>query len=119
MREDWPATAEGLSWRWTPPRSPAPCRSVLIRPNPDVRKLRLRHGGMIPGCTRTGEDVSWAMHSPHFDRMSRSLRYRAALGGCALAVFASQAQASSFAVRENSAEGVGTVFSGDVSAADS
>ena len=43
----------------------------------------------------------------------------AAIAGCAAAVIASHAQASSFAVRETSSEGVATVFAGDVSAADS
>jgi long-chain fatty acid transport protein len=51
--------------------------------------------------------------------MHRSSGYRAATGACALVAIVSQAHASSFAVRENSSEGVATVFSGDVSAADS
>jgi long-chain fatty acid transport protein len=42
-----------------------------------------------------------------------------AAAGCAAMTIASQAQASSFAVRENNAAGAATVFSGDVSAADS
>jgi long-chain fatty acid transport protein len=51
--------------------------------------------------------------------MYRSSGYRAAIGGCALAALMSQAHGSSFAVRENSSEGVATIFSGDVSAGDS
>jgi long-chain fatty acid transport protein len=51
--------------------------------------------------------------------MHRSSVYGVAIGACALVAFVSQAHASSFAVRENSSEGVATVFSGDVSAADS
>jgi long-chain fatty acid transport protein len=51
--------------------------------------------------------------------MIRSSVYHAALGGCALVALASQAHASAFGVRETSSEGIGTIFSGDASAADS
>jgi long-chain fatty acid transport protein len=51
--------------------------------------------------------------------MIRSWGYGAATAGCALVALATQVHASAFAVRENSTEGVATVFSGDVSAADS
>jgi long-chain fatty acid transport protein len=51
--------------------------------------------------------------------MKRVCDYIAALAGCAVLALASQAHASGFAIREDSTEGLGTMFSGAASAADS
>ena len=51
--------------------------------------------------------------------MNRWSGFLATVAGCTAMAVASQAYASAFAVRETSSEGVGTIYSGDVSAADS